>query len=340
MNDQTIIFNEEIPYTEVLSRFIQHVKNKAEQFIQDEVTHVVMGRPVHFHDHDKLKDQLAQKTLETIAREIGFKEVLFQYEPIAAAITYETSISKEQLALIIDMGGGTSDFTIIRLHPGTHTADRAADVLANSGIHIAGTDFDQQLSVNTVMPLLGMGTLMRGSSSDIPLPAMFYHDLTAWHLLNNNYKPAHISHVKSIQSIAYDKLAIQRLINVLKRREAHHIMDIIETTKQRLSDHDCVKVNLEFIEANLLRDIERQTFNQVIQEDVKKIIQTIQQTVDEAHLKVNDIDALFYTGGSTKIPMIRDQINALFPQAVVVQGDAFGSVGLGLTIDAERRFGA
>jgi hypothetical chaperone protein len=339
MDDETIIFNESIPYTQVLGRFIQHIKAKAEKAVDGELTHVVMGRPVHFHDHDKQKDLLAQQTLESIAREVGFKEVLFQFEPIAAAITYETSIVKEQIALIIDMGGGTSDFTIIRLHPGKQTADRSDDVLANCGIHIAGTDFDQHLSMKTLLPLLGMGSLMRGSSSDIPIPSMFYHDLTAWHMLNNNYKPAHISHVQSIQNIAYDKSAIERLIRVLKRRDAHHIMDIVETAKQRLSDDTQVSIDLKFIEPDLHIDMTRILLNKTIEEDVEKILMMIKQTVRDAQLNFTDIDALFYTGGSTKIPIIREQVNSLFPHAVVVQGDAFGSVGLGLTIDAQRRMG-
>jgi len=142
MTDKTVIFNEYIPYTEVLRHFIQHIKTTAEHAINAELTHVIMGRPVHFDDHDQVKDAQAQNTLAAIAKAVGFKEVHFQYEPIAAAITYEMAIQKEQLALIIDMGGGTSDFSVIRLYPGEKTTERAKNVLANAGIHITGTDFD------------------------------------------------------------------------------------------------------------------------------------------------------------------------------------------------------
>lgn len=338
MNDNTLIFNEYISYSEVLRRFIHHIKTKAEQAMDAEISHVVMGRPVHFHDHDKEKDKLAEKTLEAIANAVGFKEVTFQYEPIAAAITYETTIKKEHIALIVDMGGGTSDFTIIRLHPGEKSADRSSDVLANCGIHIAGTDFDQRLSVKTIMPLLGMGSLMCGSSSDIPVPSMLYHDLTTWHTINNNYTPAHISHVRAIQAMAHDKASIERLITVLKLREGHRILDVIEKAKQSLSDTTQTKIDLGYIESHLEMTIFRNTLNAVIEEHVDQIIKTILETVNEAHIKCSDIDAIFYTGGSTKIPMVRDKVNALFPNAEVVQGDAFGSVGLGLTIDAQRKY--
>ncbi len=338
MDDKTVIFNEYIPYTEVLRHFIQYIKNKAEQDTQTELTHVVMGRPVHFHDHDLVKDQQAQRTLETLARAVGFKEVHFQYEPIAAAMAYETTIQKEQLALIIDMGGGTSDFTVIRLYPGTKTADRSKDVLSNCGIHIAGTDFDQRLSLHTVMPLLGMGSFMRGSSCDIEIPAMLYHDLTTWHTLGNLYTPTHIAHVRSIQTMAYNKNALEHLIHVLKMRAGHHILDSVETVKQSLSDIQQARMNLSFIENDLEIEISRNTFNESIDDHINRIISTIKETIHQANVQFSEINAIFYTGGSTKIPAIREKINLLFPQAEVVQGDAFGSVGLGLTIDAQRKY--
>lgn len=337
MEDKTLIFDQFIPYTKVLSHFMQYLKHAAERHNQA-LTQVVLGRPVHFHDYDVKKDKLAQTTLEKIAKDIGFKEVSFQLEPIAAALTYELSIDKEQLALIIDMGGGTSDFTIIRLHPGATSADRSADVLANAGIHIAGTDFDQQLSLHTVMPLLGMGSLMTGSSSTIEVPSMYYHDLTTWHTLSHLYDPKTIANVRSIQTRANEKAFIERLINVLKKRAGHRILSAVEKSKQSLSTSDETCIDLEFIEEALNVAVQRLTFNSMIADHLERILATILETVRLAGVKPTDINAIFYTGGSTKVPIVRARINPLFPHAQVVQGDAFGSVGLGLTIDAQRKF--
>lgn len=338
MNDNTVIFNENIPYTDVLRHFMQFIKTKAEAAVDAELTHVVVGRPVYFHDHDKAKDLLAQQTLEKIAHAVGFKEVLFQYEPIAAALAYETSIQKKQMALIIDMGGGTSDFSVVRLSPGNKAADRSSDVLSNCGIHIAGTDFDQQLSLQTVMPLLGMGSFMRGSSSDIEVPSMLYHDLTTWHTLTNQYTPSHIAHVRSIQAKAYDQSALERLIKVLRKRAAHYILNSVETTKQELSDAAQAIMNLSYIEEDLNVPVLRSTLNTVIENYIERILETIKSTVQAAGIKFSDINAIFYTGGSTKVPVVRERINALCPNAEVVVGDAFGSVGMGLTLDAHRKY--
>lgn len=338
MADETLIFNEFISYECILSKFISYIKSRAEQYAETELNYAVFGRPVYFHDTDPEQDRAAQNTLENIAHSLGFKEVVFQYEPIAAALTYESTLKTEKLALIIDMGGGTSDFTIIRLRPGHAPVDRTADVLANTGIHIAGTDFDYKLSMNAVMPLLGMGSLMRGSSSDLEIPSAYYHDLATWHTLSQLYDPKTISHIRSIHAAAHSKNLLDRLLSVLKKRAAHHILYEVERVKQQLSDKLQTPLNLEFIEDALSEMITREFFDGVIYSDVEKIIAKIFYAVNLSGIKPEDINAIFYTGGSTKIPMIRERINHLFPAAEVIQGDAFGSVGLGLTLDAQRRF--
>ncbi|MCX7124708.1 MAG: Hsp70 family protein [Gammaproteobacteria bacterium] len=339
MKEKTVIFDETISYTDILVHFLKNIKTQAENKLEQELTQVVLGRPVRFHDHDDNKDKLAQDTLEKIARDLGFTEISFQFEPIAAALSYETQIQKEQLALIIDMGGGTSDFTVIRLHPNAQKCDRSEDVLANCGVHIAGTDFDKKLSMRSIMPLLGLGSLMKGSSSDIDFPSSYYHELTTWHLLTGLYDPKTISHIRELRSVAYKKELIERLIDVLQKRAGHKILNMVEMTKQKLSDSIESLLDLSFVENNLSVCISRNTFNEAISADLEKIINTIKETVIKAGVNFNEIDAIFYTGGSTKIPLIRDKINQLFPQAEVVQGDVFGSVGLGLTIDAKRKYG-
>ncbi len=338
MDEETLIFNEFISYKLILARFIERIKGIAEQQTGHELTQVVLGRPVRFHDTDQKIDKKAQDTLEAIAREVGFKDIGFQFEPIAAALAYETTINKEQLALIIDMGGGTSDFTVIRLRPQAQQANRSEDVLANCGIHIAGTDFDHRLSMKSVMPLLGMGSVMQGSSSNIEVPSYFYHDLTTWHSLSLLYNAKNISQLRSIQTVAEDKALISRLIRVIQYREGHHLLDAVETCKQRLSDEANVNLNLNFIEDDLAVNVTREAFNTAIQDEVDDIIKQIMHTITVANVKPEAISAIFYTGGSTKIPAIRERINPLFANAQSVVGDAFGSVGLGLTIEAERKF--
>src|SRR5262249_20081848 len=151
-----------------------------------EIAAVVHGRPVRFVDDDDAADAKAQQVLETIAKRVGFRDVAFVYEPIAAAHHYEQTVKDEELALIADIGGGTSDFSVIRYgRQQRGRADRSKDVLANAGVRVGGTDFDAALSLATVMPLLGLGTEL--IEKNLPMPNALYHELAAWPTINFVY---------------------------------------------------------------------------------------------------------------------------------------------------------
>lgn len=338
MGEDIIIKQRRISYKDVLAFLLHYIKQQAELALGHELTQVVLGRPVRFHDHSDEKDQLAQDTMEEIAHKIGFKTVLFQYEPIAAALAYEQSITQEKLALIIDLGGGTSDFSVIRLRPKMGGEDRLQDVLANNGVHIGGTDFDTLLSLNAVMPELGLGGEMHAMSGNIQLPNHYYHDLTAWHKINTLYTHKMRNELHSLKNFASDPKRISRLIHVIERCQGHKILNKVEEGKCLLSAEEIVDLDFEFIEKGLMIDVKREMFESILENKVEKIVQTILKTIDDAGIKSEDINSVFFTGGSTQIPFIRSAILKHFPHAENIQGDVFSSVGKGLIIDAKHKF--
>jgi len=337
MNDKTLVGNKLVPYTQIIGEFIKYLKQQAEKTAGCEITQVVLGRPVVFHQ-DPEKDRLAQDTLENIARQQGFSEIVFQYEPLAAGLDYESTLTEQQLVLVIDMGGGTSDFSIIQLGKKNPSLDRSKDILANHGIRIAGNDFDRRLSLATVMPLLGMNSIMKGSSGDIIVPNAIYYELTSWHLLRKLYTQNAINDVRRISQVAYQKLFIKRLLEVLIGQQGHLILHTIETAKKYLSEAAQTHLNLNFIEEDLSVAVSRLQFNESINEYRQNLLTAIKETVQRAGIKFNEIQAIFYTGGTTKVPVVRQDISQLFPQAAVIQGNIFGSVGQGLTWEAMKRF--
>jgi hypothetical chaperone protein len=174
-----------VPFRELLSQFIATLKARAEAHGGRAFEQAVLGRPVYFVDDDAAADRVAEDTLGEIARAVGFKEISFQYEPIAAAFHYETTIAREERVLVADIGGGTSDFSIVRLSPErARAADRRCDVLASGGVHIGGTDFDKQLSLAGVMPLLGYRSRLKGGRE---MPSSIYFNLATWHTINFAY---------------------------------------------------------------------------------------------------------------------------------------------------------
>ncbi len=144
-----------------------------------------------------------KRILRDIAREVGFDEVTFQFEPIAAALEYERQISAEEIALIADIGGGTSDFSIVRLGPKRHgKVDRSADILANDGVRIGGTDFDRQLSLGIIMPLFGFGSAMKRPGLDVP--SSYFHDLATWSNINRMYEPRVSAEIRQVRRDAQE----------------------------------------------------------------------------------------------------------------------------------------
>jgi len=169
IDETTRLGRQRTGFRDVIAYYLGAVKRRAEQATGLELRDVVHGRPVHFVDNEPDADRKAEETLRQIAREVGFDDVTFQFEPIAAALDYERQIESEEIALIADIGGGTSDFSIVRLGPERHAkANRSSDILANDGTRIGGTEFDRQLSLGVVMPLVGFGSAMSRAGLDVP----------------------------------------------------------------------------------------------------------------------------------------------------------------------------
>lgn len=337
VQEKIVVCNKSISYVEIIGLVLQHIKTTAEASLNTELVKVILGRPVRYHDHDDAKDKLAQATMKGIALAQGFKDVEFQFEPIAAALDYESTISSEEIALIVDIGGGTSDFTIIKINGKNKASDRKADILANYGVHIGGTDFDRELSLSTIMPLLGKGSLMKTvNGSHIEVPASIYYDLTTWHLLSFLYSHKTINNLKQVYAAAKDKILIQRALNVLRKQLGHYLLNSVEKAKIALSQQPNLNLDLSVIEQGLELNINREQFEFSCSNLVYALETTMRTTLNQANIQANDINTVFVTGGTTQIPSVSNCIKTLFPNAKYVTGDIFGSVGKGLAIQAAR----
>ena len=187
MDETTAIGDRNLPYSDIVVLYLRTLRTRAGAYAHALPDTVVLGRPVRFVDDDAASDARAQDTLAACAREAGFAHVDFQLEPIAAALDYERTIDREQVVLVIDVGGGTADFALVRLSPHRRARiDRTSDVLAHDGIHIAGTDFDTRLNLAWVMPTLGYGGV---GPQGKPVPSLVYFDLSTWHRINLLYTP-------------------------------------------------------------------------------------------------------------------------------------------------------
>ncbi|MGE4371668.1 MAG: Hsp70 family protein [Xanthobacter sp.] len=338
LDEVTLVGRQRAPFRKVIACFIAEVKARAEQQADADITAVVHGRPVHFVDGDPEGDRAAEDALREIGHSIGFRDILFQYEPIAAAMDYEQQINHEEIALIADIGGGTSDFSLVRISPERrHAADRAGDILANDGVRIGGTDFDRVLSLATLMPLLGYGTAMKRAGLNVP--SGYYHDLASWHSINRIYDPKVMRELREVRREAQAPERLERLIQVIEERRGHALAGDVEAAKIALAATPETQIPLGWMERDLTLGLNRTELAEVTALLAERIAGRIDSLLQQAGLKRENVDALFLTGGSTRLAHVRHAIVSTLGEARVVEGDTFGSVGVGLTIDARRHFG-
>jgi hypothetical chaperone protein len=337
MDGQTEVAGRALPFRQLLSHFIGELRRRAQQQAGREFTSAVFGRPVYFVDDDPQADRLAEDTLAEIARAAGFKEIGFQYEPIAAAFDYESRIEKEELVLIADIGGGTSDFSLVRLGPErAGRIERRDDILATGGVHIGGTDFDKYLSLASVMPLLGYGSAL---VSGAPVPSSYYFNLATWHTINQAYTRKSVAQLEDLARDAAEPAKLGRLRKLIDERSGHWLAMQVEEAKIALSGTPLVELDLDRLSPPEHLQVERAVFEAAIAGLIDQVGATVQRLLGEAGVAAEQVDTVFFTGGSSGVALLRERIAAIVPQARRVEGDLFGSIGAGLAIDAARKFG-
>jgi hypothetical chaperone protein len=333
IDEETSLDGRKVPLRQVVEIFVRHLKHKAEAFAGREITTVVHGRPVRF-DEDDAADARAQQVLEAIARQAGFRDVVFVYEPIAAAHHYERTVQREELVLIADIGGGTSDFSVVRVGPQHRArADRRRDVLATAGVRVGGTDFDSALSLATVMPLLGLGTQLL--DKDLPMPNALYHELAAWPTINFAYTYRTEREIAELVALAAEPDKVGRLLKLVRQRLGHRLAFAVEEAKIALSADDHAVVPLAFLEAVLAVTATRAEFDRAIEARVDRLHGSAADCIAAAGVKPDAIDTIFLTGGSSRVPAVRAAIGRAAPSARQAGGSDLLSVALGLTQMAE-----
>lgn len=336
INERTAVGGRAVSFQDVLRRFFGHLRKRLDT-VHPGLTAVTLGRPVHFVDDDPAGDSAAEAALANIARAEGFSDIAFQYEPVAAALDYEQTLANESLVLIFDIGGGTSDVSVVRLGPDrARTQDRGADILATGGIRVGGTDFDRLLSLAEVMPHLGHRSTLKGGTLD--LPRHIFLDLATWHRINALYTARTAADLKSLRADADRPDLMDRLIQVIDNRAGHALAIEVEQAKIALSGADAARLMLAPLTGGPNPMATRARFEEAVETPVARIRTLVTDTLAQAGVTADRIGTVFMTGGSSGLPVLQGCIADVLPGVPVATGDMLGSVGTGLALDARRRF--
>jgi hypothetical chaperone protein len=324
-------------FGEIVAAFLGFLRSTAGETLGAPPTRVVLGRPAFFVDDDPTADAAAERQFEAAARAAGFERIAFQFEPIAAALDYEQRVNGEEIALVADIGGGTSDFSVVRVSPErARSSDRRRDILGFTGVHIGGTDFDKQLALARVMPVLGLHSPLR--SKGLHAPSWYFSDLATWHRISFLYDRKVLTGVRNVLRDSAEPEKIERLLRVLEQCRGHELLAGVESAKIELSSADLAALNLDNSVADITLEITRAQLETAVTDSLRRIRSRVDDVLRIAGLTPDSVSAVFFTGGATRMPSVRKSIAAAVPTARLIAGDAFGSVATGLALDAAKRF--
>ncbi len=338
IDEQTVVNGRSMRLFDIVVLFFSELKHRAETQLGYPVQAAMLGRPVHFVDDNPVRDALAQATLERAAHAAGFEQVGFELEPIAAAFDFERRLDVATQVLVADIGGGTSDFTVIQLRPGAHQGfDRSRDILATSGIHLGGTDFDRLLDLGCVMPLLGYG---QRTPSGRELPNRIFYELATWHLVHHASSRQRLAEARELWRDYTDQAQHQRLLHVLTERLGHQLLGAVEAAKIACSEqHHSQLIDLSCLQwpghaETGVAALSPTTLHHLLHNPISAITACARQCVTDAGLL--QPATLYLTGGSSALSPLVDALQTAFPQARLVHGDRFGGVASGLAWAAAR----
>lgn len=327
--ETTVVHNRSMSFQDIIATFLATLRDRATRALGAAPRRVVMGRPVHFVDDDPTRDALAQQSLLQAAQGVGFEEVSFQLEPIAAALDYERRLDQESTVLVVDLGGGTSDFTVVRLGPERmRQTDRAQDVLATTGVHIGGTDFDHKLSLEQVMPLLGYRHI---GPQGREVPSRVFFDLATWHLIHWLYQPRAIAEAQALWTNYADARLHQRLMRTLRERQGHRIAHTVEQAKIRCSQQDQdTDMDLSELEPALVAPMTVTAMQEQLQALLTRTVACARECVRKAGVNDSTLAGIYLTGGSSALRPFQQALQSEFAGVPLVEGDLFGGVASGL----------
>jgi hypothetical chaperone protein len=328
----TYIYGKKYTAEDLVCLILEYLKAEADQYFGEEVTEVVLGRPVVFSE-DKECDKLAEKRLLMAAKKAGFQKIWFQYEPIAAGFLYEHSLEKPELVLIGDFGGGTSDFTLMGLDRNKISLkDRRSDILKTGGLHIGGDDFDAEIMWNKVTPYFGYGVKYDSYGKMLDLPVHIFRTICEWEQMAFLKEGKIRKQLDNYYQYTNKNPALQRLMSLIDNNLGFSLFQTIEKSKINLSGKEKSEINFNQENIDIQEKLDLTEFNKFICEEVKKIDDFLSKFLEDASVRSDKIDHVFITGGTSCSNAVMEIFKKRFADEKIHRGDNFNSVAQGLAL--------
>jgi len=330
--ESTQVFERKRTIEELVGRILADVRHQASRQFGVDIRHATVGRPVHFVGADSVDDDnYAEDRLAGAFSLAGFDTIAFELEPLGAAHHYESALDHDELILIGDFGGGTSDFSLVRVGPGVIDRGREdSDLLGNAGVGVAGDAFDAQIVKHLVSPALGSRGRFRSMEKLLPMPGWPYASLERWHHLSLIKTREVIEQLDRIRAQALEPGPIESLIHLIKYDLGYQLHRSVQRLKNALSSDE--RAEFEFVDGDLVlrSTVERASFEGWITSELGQIAACVDGLLASSRLAPADVDAVFLTGGSSLVPSVRRIFEERFGAGKIRAGHEFTSVAMGL----------
>ncbi|MGF1681723.1 molecular chaperone [Photobacterium minamisatsumaniensis] len=324
-------------FEDLVCAMMTNIKNQSELSLQQSISSTVIGRPVNFQGTggDKANQQ-AERILQQAAKRAGFQHIEFQFEPVAAGLEYESTLTEEKTVLVVDIGGGTTDCSMIQMGPTwMGKTDRQASLLAHSGLRVGGNDLDIYLAFKQLMPLLGLGSKTQ-KGIEMPI-SQFWNPIAINNVVAQTdfYGSGNQAALQQLRRDAAEPEKLAHLIRVYHETLGYQLVRKAEECKISLSDMQETNVHLDYLSQSLQVDISQHDMAMAIEAPKVKISQLVDEAIQQSGIKP---DVVYMTGGTARSPILRACIEQQLPGIPVVSGSYFGSVTAGLARWAQHCF--
>ena len=331
---ETRIGNDRFTASDLVSLMIKDLKLKADKILGYDCKTVILGRPVFFDDNDKTKDDLAQSRLLEAAKKAGFSSIRFQLEPISAAFTYEKTLSTPEKVLVADLGGGTSDFTLIELDPSRiGLKNRKEDIVAVGGIYIGGDNLDAAFMWEKGTPYFGRGVKYESMPDKwVDLPPSFFQHICSWKEINFFNGTKVRNSLQQYYLYTKKNELVQNMITLIDHNLAYSLFQSIEKTKIELSTNVISLFKFQHDGIDINERIEIESYHSIVEDEIKSIMNYLDRFLEKNQIDLSTINSVFLTGGTSLTGAIQKAFEEKFQSIPIQTGDNFMSVSKGLAL--------
>ncbi len=311
---------------------ISELRRRANRLVGQEVDIAVFGKPVYFSD-DQEEEEVATARLIAAAKKAGFNQVYLQLEPIAAALHYESCLDREEIVLVADLGGGTSDFTLMRLSPGRkNKRERNDDVLATRGVHIGGDDLDSRIMSGKLLGYFGKGSTYRSGQKMLDMPKQLLIGICRWQQIPFLKERFARNMIRELLHFSSDKPSIKRLQVLIEENLGFALFQAIEKAKIGLTTRENEQIRFAASTIDINEGVSREEFTSLISGNLDRLGKCLVLLLQDGGVESREVDSVFATGGTSLVPGVQNLLADKFGRDKIKRGEDFTSVVSGLAL--------